>query len=138
MSQPIHSADPILDRLSQSSHWLLRFPLAVVFLYHGADKWISGPEAFASAMGLPLALAIAIALTELAAGIGLIAGHWLGEWVTRASALSACIILIGAVLLVHWGQWHFLPSATHPLGGLEFQVTMLGIGIYLFVRGNAV
>gem|GEM_PF-1057250 len=138
MNTPIDSDDPLLNRLGQSMHWLLRAPLAAVFLYHGTEKWLTGIAGFAEAVSLPLPLAGLIAVIEIAAGIGLLAGYWLGEWVTRLSALAACSVLIGAILLVHWGQWHFLPSATHPMGGLEFQVTLLGVGIYLMVRGHAI
>ncbi len=138
MTAPIETSDPLLNQLAKPMHWLLRGPLAAVFLYHGLEKWLSGIPGFADAMNLPLALAGLIAVVEIAAGIGLLAGRWLGDWVTRISAFAACGILIGAILLVHWGQWHFMPSPSHPMGGLEFQVTLLGVGIYLFVRGNAV
>ncbi len=138
MTAPLETNDPLLNQLAKPMHWLLRGPLAAVLLYHGLEKWLSGLSGFADAMNLPAPLAGLIAVIEIAAGLGLLAGHWLGDWITRISAFFACVILIGAVLLVHWGQWHFLPSATHPMGGLEFQVTLLGVGIYLLVRGNAI
>ena len=34
-------------------------------------------------------------------------------------------------MLVHWGQWNFVASATHPMGGAEFQVTLLLMQLYL-------
>jgi hypothetical protein len=38
----------------------------------------------------------------------------------------------------HWGQWHFMPSETHPMGGMQFQVTLLAILVYLVLNGNGV
>jgi len=37
---------------------------------------------------------------------------------------------------VHWGQWSFVPSASHPMGGMEFQVVLMLIMLYLVVTGN--
>ena len=44
--------------------------------------------------------------------------------------------MIGAIALVHWGQWNFLPSETHPIGGIEFQTVLILIMLYLVVTGN--
>jgi putative oxidoreductase len=139
MGAPLHSGDALLDQQARYGHWLLRTPLALVMLYHGIEKWlVSGISVFAESMGFSLTLAGMAAGIELAAGVALLLGALLGGWITRAGAALACVILIGAIFTLHWGQWHFLPSATHPLGGLEFQVTLLCLAIYLLVRGNEV
>jgi uncharacterized membrane protein YphA (DoxX/SURF4 family) len=44
--------------------------------------------------------------------------------------------MIGAIAIVHWGRWNFLPSDTHPLGGFEFQVVLILIMLYLVITGN--
>jgi putative oxidoreductase len=108
-------------------------------LYHGLEKWlVIGVSEFAQTMGLPMALAIIVAASEVAAGVALLAGVIAGDWITRAGAALACPVLLGAVFYVHWGQWHFLPTATHPMGGMAFQITLLGVAIYLLIRGNEV
>ena len=38
--------------------------------------------------------------------------------------------------MVHWGQWHFAASETHPMGGMEFQFTLLMIALYFVIVGN--
>ena len=139
MPAPLHSNDALLNAQARHGHWLLRTPLAAVMLYHGVEKWlVIGVETFAQTMGLPIALAVLVAVIEVLAGIALLAGAFAGGWITRSGAALTCPVLLGAVFYVHWGQWHFLPSASHPMGGLEFQITLLGIAIYLLIRGNEV
>ncbi len=137
MGAPLDSGDAILDRQGAYAHWLLRTPLALVMLYHGLDKWLgSGLAGFAEGIGLPFAVAAAVATSEVAAGLCLLIGAIAGDWITRLGAALACPVLLGAIFMVHWGQWHFLPSASHPMGGLEFQVTLLFLATYLLIRGN--
>ncbi len=40
--------------------------------------------------------------------------------------------------MVHWGQWHFMSTETHPMGGMQFQVTLLFMAHYLLIKGNNV
>ena len=138
MNAPLGSGDALLDREAAHLHWLLRTPLALVMLYHGTHHWLQGPGPFAESLGLPVAIAMMVTGLELFSGTALLLGAWLGGWVTRLGSATALPVLLGAILMVHWGQWHFLPSATHPLGGLEFQVTLTCLAIYLLVRGNEV
>ena len=44
--------------------------------------------------------------------------------------------MIGAIYLVHWGQWSNVPSETHPFGGMEFQTLLLAVGAFFVLRGN--
>ena len=55
---------------------------------------------------------------------------------TRIGALLNVPVMIGAIGIVHWGQWNFLPSQTHPVGGMEFQVVLTLIMLYIAVTGN--
>ncbi len=133
--------DGSLAQLVGNSHWLLRIAWAAVFLHMGVSKFLGGGiSGFAEMMGLPIAVALLVALGELAAGVLVPAGAWLGnrlgEWVTRLGALAGIPILIGAIVMVHWGQWHFAASESHPMGGMAFQVTLLLLGIYILIRGN--
>jgi putative oxidoreductase len=131
-STQVHFAD-----LAQHAHWLLRIGFASVFLFHGIGKLIA-PDQFAVMMGLPLLVAIAVAIAEVAGGFGLIAGAALRrDWVTRLAALATVPVLIGAIGMVHWGQWSFVATETHPMGGMEFQVVLLLTALYFAIRGNA-
>ena len=44
--------------------------------------------------------------------------------------------MIGAILKFHWGRWAFNPTDAHPMGGLEFQVTLLLLALYFVFAGN--
>ena len=126
-----------LGATARQAHWFLRFAMASVFIYMGIDKFMGGGIGmFAAMMELPVFVAALVALAELGSGILIIAGAWLGTWVTRLGALGTVPVLLGAIVIEHWGQWHFLPTATHPLGGMMFQVTLLMVALYLLVRGN--
>jgi len=45
-------------------------------------------------------------------------------------------VLIGAIAMVHSGQWSFVPSETHPMGGMEFQVVLLLMAIWFVATGD--
>lgn len=129
--------DETLEPAYRHAHWALRFALASVFIYHGVDKFMGGGVAeFATAMGLPWIMGLLVALTEIAAGVLVVAGALVNTWVTRLGALLVVPIMLGAIVMEHWGQWHFMATATHPLGGMQFQVTLLMVAVYLLIRGN--
>jgi putative oxidoreductase len=122
--------------LAPHAHWLLRIGFASVFLFHGVGKLIA-PAQFAEMMGLPLLIALAVAFAEVASALGLLAGAALRRaWMTRLAALTTVPVLIGAIVMVHWGQWSFVATETHPMGGMEFQVVLLLVALYFAVRGN--
>jgi putative oxidoreductase len=124
--------------LAPHAHWLLRIGFASVFLFHGIGKLIA-PAQFADMMGLPFRVAIAVAVAEVAGGLGLLAGAALRrDWMTRLAALATVPMLVGAIVMVHWGQWSFVATETHPLGGMEFQVVLLLTALYFAIRGNEV
>lgn len=118
--------------------WLIRLPFAAVFLYHGAGK-LGAPAEMAAAMSAPLLMIIMVGLAETLAGIGAIVGGIKGfakrDLVTRLAGLAAAPVMMGAIAMVHWPRWAFSPSESHPMGGMEFQVTMLCIAIYFMVTG---
>ena len=124
-----------LDRLAPHAHWALRLALAGVFVYHGLSK-LMGLTEFAQMMHLPFAVALLVALAEFGGGIMVLAGAMTRDWITRVGALMIIPVMLGAIGMVHWGQWSFVPSASHPMGGMEFQVTLLLIAVYLALKGN--
>ena len=86
------------------SHWLLRIPLAIVFLQQGFSKW---PIDLASAQSfeLPLLVWTFVVLGEIGAGVGLLVGGlfpkkflWeLGDIITRFSGITICSIMTGVI-----------------------------------------
>lgn len=125
----------IMDRLAPHTHWLLRVALAGVFIYHGISK-LSNIEMFSQMMGLSYNVALLVALAEFGGGIAIVVGSFTKDWITRLGALSIVSVMVGAISMVHWGRWNFVPSESHPMGGMEFQVTLLLIALYFVIRGN--
>ena len=121
--------------LGTSAHWALRIALASVFIFHGADKFGS-LDGFAQMMNLPYAIALLVATAELAGGILILAGGISRDWITRLGGALLIPVMLGAITMVHWGQWSFVPSQSYPMGGSEFQVTLLLISLYFVLKGN--
>ena len=86
------------------SHWLLRIPLAIIFLQQGISKWPIDLETAAS-YDLPLVVWTFVVLGEIGAGVGLLVGGlfpkkflWeLGDLVTRFSGITVCSIMTGVI-----------------------------------------
>jgi len=131
-----HARTTSLD-LTAHSHWLLRIGFASVFLFHGVGKLVD-PAAFAAMMGLPYLVAVLVALAEVGGGLAVLVGGLVRrDWLTRLGAGVTIPVLIGAIAMVHWGQWSFVPSETHPMGGMEFQVVLLLMAIWFVATGNS-
>ncbi len=125
-----------LDSLKPYAHWLLRIALASVFLYHGILK-VMALGGFVEMSGLPMPVAALVAFAEVAGGAGIIVGAFTNDLITRLAALAIVPVMLGAIFMVHWGQWNFLASDSHPMGGIEFQAVLLLIALYFLVTGNA-
>ncbi len=126
--------------LAAQAHWLLRATLASVFIYHGVLK-LADLEGFAAALSLPISTVLLVALAETVGGAFILLGGVsrvtpAAAWVTRLGAAMIIPVMMGAIVMVHWGQWNFLPSQTHPIGGIEFQVVLLLVSLYFVVKGN--
>lgn len=121
------------------AHWFIRVPFAAAFLYHGLGKFLA-LEQTASMLQLSEPLVILVDIAEVLAGLGAIVGGLSmvkqADLVTRLSGLAAAPVLLGAIAMVHWPRWSFTPSETHPMGGMEFQVLLLGIALY-FILGRS-
>jgi len=55
---------------------------------------------------------------------------------TRIGAALNIPVMLGAISIVHWGQWNFVPSETHAMGGFQFQAVLLLVMLYLVIVGN--
>lgn len=119
------------------AHWLIRFGLASIFLYYGIDKFMGGGlQGFSGATGLPVPVAGLVALSEIGGGALILLGAFAGATITRIGALLTIPVLLGAIFMVHWGQWHMMATPTHPMGGMGFQVGLLFVATYTAIRGN--
>ncbi len=118
-----------LSPLAPMAHWALRLSLAATFLFHGITKFPI--SAFSEAMGMPAALAWAVALAEIVGGAALIGGAFGKDMLTRLGGLIVIVIMVGAISIVHFKNgWNVMN------GGMEFQVMMLAVGLYFAARGN--
>lgn len=121
------------------AHWLIRVPFAAVFLFHGIGK-LAMPGMSADMLQLPTALVIVVGIAEVLAGFGAIVGGLpfckKGDLVTRLAGLAAAPVLLGAIVMVHGPRWSFVPTESYPMGGMEFQVVLLGIAVWLILSGN--
>lgn len=122
---------------ARHAHWLLRIGFASVFIFHGVGKF-AAPAQFAEMMQLPLLVTLLVALAEVGGGLAVVVGGALRQdWVTRLGGLVTIPVMIGAIGMVHWGQWSFVATDSHPMGGMEFQVVLLLMGLYFLLRGNS-
>ena len=55
---------------------------------------------------------------------------------TRIGAAMQIPVMLGAIALVHWGRWNFVPTDDFPMGGMQFQVTLALVALYLVITGN--
>jgi putative oxidoreductase len=131
------SSPAALVGLAPYSHWLLRIALASVFLFYGIDKFLgAGVSGFSEMMGLPVFVGFLVAIAEILGGAGILIGAFMGAVITRLAAVAMIPVLLGAIFMVHWGQWHFMASDSHPMGGMNFQVVLLLMALYFLIRGN--
>ena len=101
------SLDQYLKKIPEfkGANWLIRMPLAVVFILQGLQKFpvtIEDSEAF----GLPMSVWFFVAWGELFAGIGLLVGgltialkDGVGDVITRFSGIVICGIMTGVILV---------------------------------------
>jgi len=116
--------------------WFLRVPFAAVFLFHGIGKLMM-PGMSADMLRLPVSLVLMVGIAEVLAGIGAIVGGLQNvakrELITRLSGLAATPVLLGAITMVHWPRWSFVATESHPMGGMEFQVVLLGVALFFLL-----
>lgn len=119
------------------SHWLLRIPLAIVFLQQGISKLPFSVED-AESMDLPSLVWWFVVYGEIGAGIGLLVGGlvlykaWkeIFDIITRFSGITICSIMTGVI-------WIGQPdSLTDVLLYDNFHVMLWVGGLFFALRGN--
>ena len=125
--------------LTKNAHWLLRIALASVFVYHGLLKF-SNLEGFAQMLPISYTEVVLVALAETVGGLLVLLGGFrddvISDLATRIGAALNIPVMIGAISIVHWGQWNFVPSETHSMGGFQFQAVLLLVMLYMVIVGN--
>ena len=119
--------------------YLIRLPIAASFIFHGVTKFpIQQGAADMMAFGSPILLG-AVAIVEIALGIALLAGPFVNKMLTKAAGFAAVIIMLGAIYQFHWPRWSFTadPVGGFPMGGMEFQVLIIGASLYLALKSDA-
>jgi putative oxidoreductase len=128
-----------MNFLTNNAHWLLRIALASVFVFHGLLKF-ANLEGFAQMLPVSYLAVVLVAAAETGGGLLVLLGGFrndsISDLVTRVGAALNIPVMIGAITLVHWGRWNFLPSETHAMGGIEFQTVLILIMLYLVFTGN--
>ena len=120
------------------SHWLLRVPLAIVFIQQGLSKFPISVED-AQSFELPYIVWWFAAYGELGAGIGLIVAgiiaswSWLKEYsdlLTRFCGITICSIVTGVI-------WTSQPASFMDVILYDnFHVLLWVGGLYFALRGN--
>ena len=122
------------------SSLILRVTLGVVMFPHGAQKllgWFGG-FGFAGTMGfftdkmhLPAVIAFLVIIGESLGSLGLILG-----FLTRITAASYVLIMLGAIALVHWPNGFFMNWAGKQAGeGFEYHLLVIGMSLALLLAG---
>ena len=119
--------------------WILQVTLGISFMLHGTGKLPFPPEKFISwldSIGVvaPYFIGSLVTIGEIAAGAGLIIGSVIpgviGNYLTKLSALSVFIIMIGAFYLAH-SDWFI----NEKLFKSE-QIYIFVLSIFFLIIGN--
>ncbi len=107
-----------MNFLTKNAHWLLRIALSSVFVYHGLLKF-ANLEGFAQMLPISYLEVVLVAAAETGGGLLMLLGGFrndaISDLATRIGAALNIPVMIGAITLVHWGRWNFVPSETHPM-----------------------
>ncbi len=115
---------------------ILRLTLGIMMFPHGAQKlfgWFGGygfegTYGYFTGQGLPGVIAFLVIIGESLGSVAILIGL-----MTRFSAASIGVIMLGAALLVHWP--HGLLGSDQGTG-FELHLLAIGIAIALSIRGG--
>lgn len=123
------------------SGFILRLTLGIVMFPHGAQKLLGwyGGHGFSGTLGfftenmqMPWIIAFLVIIGESFGSIALLAGV-----LTRFSAASVGLIMLGAISMVHWQHGFFMNWFGKQAGeGFEYHLLVLGICAALMITGG--
>ncbi|MGE0351600.1 MAG: DoxX family protein [Gemmatimonadales bacterium] len=127
-----------------SPDWVLtvaRLTLGLVLFPHAMQKlfgWFGGAglggsmQFMTGALGLPAIIAALAIGLEIAAALGLITGLF-----SRAAALAAIAVMVGAIVTVHANVGFFMNWYGNRSGeGYEYHLLAIGLALLVLVRGG--
>lgn len=121
------------DSIHSAGLLILRLALSAIMMAHGAQKafgWFDGRglsatiEGFQANLGIPPLLALAAVAAEVGGGLLLALGVF-----PRLSALAILVVMLVAMIHVHWKGGFFLP------GGIEFTLALGSAALCLALTG---
>jgi putative oxidoreductase len=120
---------------------ILRLTLALTIFPHGAQKllgWFGGfgfdgtIGFFTAQMGLPWVIGFLVIMGESFGSLALLTGL-----LTRFTAASLGVIMVGAIVLVHWPHGFFMNWFGKQGGeGFEYHLLVLGMSTALVISGG--
>ena len=129
----------ILGGIDFLAPWLIRLGLGIAFILHGYNKFPLPPQGLINYFGFSPALATFVALSEVFAGLIIIAGGLfairqnsydsLGNLITRLGGLMVVVIMVFAFSIAHQ-EWFI----TVKLFTSE-QIFLFLIGSYFMIKG---
>ena len=124
----------ILGDIDFLAPWVIRLGLGIAFIIHGYNKFPLPPQGLINYFGFSPALASFVALSEVFAGLVIIAGglinNSLGNLITRLGGLMVVVIMIFAFSIAHQ-EWFI----TVKLFTSE-QIFLFLIGLFFMIKGN--
>lgn len=118
----------------------MRLVLAVVFLNAGYMKiFVMTVPGFAETMGLPEIVGWLVALGEIGAGIGIIAGKLIASqdakgMLTRLSGGVIALIMLGAIIIVK--SKGFAEGLNAGIAGMYVDMALFALGMNFALMGN--
>jgi putative oxidoreductase len=120
---------------------IVRIVLGVVFFAHGAQKalgWFGGAglkstvRIFRENLRIPAPLALLSVAAEFLGGVGLIVGL-----LSRIAALSIAVVMVVALLAVHWKFGFFMNWYGDKQGhGIEYHILVLALSVAVIIKGG--
>ena len=124
------------DRLAVDIALLVvRVVVGVIFAAHGAQKMFGlfGGPGLAEMIKLMGTLGLLVSIGEFFGGLGLIVG-----FLSRFSAASLIVIMVGAIAMVHGQNGFFLgtgPDSMLKTAGYEYNLALIGLLAPIFIAG---
>ena len=120
---------------------IVRIALGVVFFAHGAQLafgWFGGAglqstiRVFREQLRIPAPLAILAVAAEFLGGLGLLVGL-----LSRIAALGIAVVMLVALLTVHWKFGFFMNWYGDQQGhGIEYHVLVLVLALVVMIKGG--
>ena len=106
---------------------IVRVIAGIIFAAHGAQKLFGafGGPGLSGVVGMMGPIGYLVTIGEFFGGLGLVVG-----FLTRFSAASLIVVMIGAVAMVHFKNGFFLQN-----GGFEYNLALIGLLAPILIAG---